>query len=284
MITPFDENEEVDGGALREHTDWLISQGAHALFPNSCTGEAPKLTVDEKKRVMDIVIDQAKGEVPVIPGVGDIATKRTIELMRYAKDAGANAGVVMVPFYWKYPSEIILDHYRTITDKVDLPIVLYDNPETNNPFSPELISRILKETSNVIAIKDSSFDMVRLNKEIQMFGDKIAVIQGIEQLLLPSLVMGAAGGIPGIGNVCAHFMVDMYNNFVNGRMKEAVQMQTKLLMLWNATETYGYESFIKEAVAQLGHPVGQPRAPSRYLDTNEKAQVRQILIEFGLLE
>jgi len=282
MVTPFDKDEEVDEKAARGLTDWLIEEGVHAIFPNGSTGEMPKLKIDERKRMIDLVVDQTNGRVPVIAGTGDAATKHAVELMRYAKDAGADAAVAMVPFFWRYTPEVIMDHYKTISESVDLPVVLYDNPATNNILSAELVAKIVDEVPSVVALKDSSFDMVKLSKEIHSVGDRIAIIQGIEQLLVPSLLIRASGGIPGIGNFCARFMVDMYNKFVNGQLQEAAQMQAKLFALCNATERYGFEEFIKEALALLGHPVGQVRKPSRTLSPEERDEIRRILTQFGL--
>lgn len=282
MVTPFDKSEEIDEKTVRGLTDWLIEQGVHGIFPNGSTGEMPKLKIDERKRMIDLVVDQVNGRVPVIAGVGDTATKHTVELMKYAKDAGADAAVAMVPFFWRYRPEVILDHYRTISVSVDLPVVLYDNPDSNNILSPDMVARIVDEVPNVIAVKDSSFDMVKLSKEIHSVGDTIAVIQGIEQLLVPSLLIGASAGIPGIGNFCARFMVDMYNKFTNGQVQEAAQTQAKLLVLCNATERYGFEEFIKEALALLGHPVGAVRKPSLTHSPKERDEIKRILTEFGL--
>ena len=252
MITPFNSDESLDEEALRSLTEYLIENGVHGLFPNSSVGEKAKLSKDEMKRVMSIVVDQANGRIPVTPGTGDVSTRSTIELTRYAKDVGADAAVVIEPYYYRPTSDAIYEHYKSISESVDIPLVIYDAPVfTGYSLSTDLILR-LAEIENIIAMKDSTKDMVRFLTLLDSVGEKISLLQGITKLFLPSLFMGSPGGFVGGGNVIPRLTVELYDSFQKGDYKKAIQLNKQLLAVFSTCEKYGtFPSGFKAAMEIL---------------------------------
>jgi 4-hydroxy-tetrahydrodipicolinate synthase len=283
MLTPFKDNEKLDEESIREYTRWLIESGVHGLFPNSSMGEAPKLLLNERKKIINIVVDEANGKVPVCAGTGEISTKATLELTKYAKDVGADAAVIVEPYYFHPSKEALLDHYRTISEKVDIPIIVYDIPEaTGYSLSPELVTE-LTEISNVKAIKNSSCDMIKFIREVRLVGDKISVLQGAESLFVASLVMGGAGGILGIASACPRFTVEIYDEFIKGNIKKAVDMQMKLDCLVNEFEKYNYIQAVKQSINLQGIRFGGIRKPDLPLKEKQKEDIKRVLLQLDFL-
>jgi 4-hydroxy-tetrahydrodipicolinate synthase len=280
MLTPFKTNEELDEGALRRYTRWLIENGVHGLFPNSSMGEFPKLSVEERKRVMDIVVDEANGKVPVLPGTGDVSTRTTMSLTKHAKDAGADAAIIVTPYYCHPSEDALYNHYKSISDELDFPIAVYDIPEaTGYSVRPELVAR-LAEIKNVVAIKDSSCDMTKFIRELQLVGGKVAVLQGSEYLFVPSLIMGAPGGILGIASACPSFTVQIYETFVKGNVKKAVEMQMKLVRLLDQFAEYDFITAVMQAVRIRGISLGNVRRPGSLATKEQETKVRETLSKF----
>ena len=281
MLTPFKDNEEIDEKALRQLTNWLIDNGVHGLFPNSSMGEFAKLFIEERKRVIDIVVDETNGRVPVLPGTGDVSTKIVMDMTKYAKDAGVDAVVVVSPYYGKPMEEALFNHYKFINDNIDIPIVVYDIPTcTGYSIKPELAAR-LADLDNVIAFKDSSGDMNKVLWTIQYVGDKISILQGFETLFVPTLLMGAQGGILGTANWCPRFMVDMYDTFKRGEIKEAAEMQKKLLQAIYILRKNNLSA--KQAAGLQGISLGRSRKPSLPPKVGHEEDVRKSLIKLGVL-
>jgi len=284
MVTPFKADEELDEEALRRFTGWLIENGVHGLFPNSSMGEFPKLSIDERKRVIDIVVDEANGRVPVLPGTGDASTKLVLELTKHAKDAGADAAVVVEPYYFKPSEEALFDHYKTINDKIEIPLVVYDIPScTGYQIQPEMAAR-LADLQNVVAFKDSSGDMVKFLREIQLAGEKISLLQGIEHLLVSSLLMDAAGGILGIANACPRFVATIYETFKKGEIKEAADMQKRLNATLEVLEKFDYVLAVKQAVGLQGIQLGRVRKPGLPSERGQVETVRDCLVKLGVMK
>lgn len=283
MVTPFKADEELDEVALRRFTRWLIDNGVHGLFPNSSMGEFSKLSIEERKKVIDVVVDEADGKVPVLPGTGDVSTKLAMEMTKYAKDAGADAAVVVEPYYFKPSEEALFNHYETINEKVGIPLIVYDIPSaTGYHIRPELVTR-LADLENVVAFKDSSGDMVKFLREILLAGDKIAILQGFEHLFVPSLLMGAPGGILGIANACPRFIVDIYETFKKGEIKEAAEMQKRLIETLEVFGKYDYILAVKQAVGLQGISLGGVRKPSLPSEEGQEEEVRESLVKLGAI-
>jgi len=284
MVTPFDENERIDENSLRNLVDWLVEGGVPFLFPCGSAGEAPTLTMEERKRVIDTVVDQANGKARVLPGTGAVSTKETLELTKHAKDSGADGAIIVTPYYFHPSHAALTRHYKTISDKVGLPIYVYDVPGATGYSLPPKFVAELAHIDNIVGIKDSSGDLLKVLQEIQMIGDKIAIFEGAEYHIVSALSAGADGFVTGLGNICPKFMVEFYNACKNGDFDQAVQMQLKLESLLGAVLDLWDYSSLKEGLNLQGIQVGNLRSPSLPMSVEQKAKFRKTLVEFGLLK
>lgn len=275
IVTPFDEDEEVDEEVLRKLTDWLIDEGVHGLFPCGSCGEAAKLMTEERKRVVKTVVEQANGRVPILAGTGTPSTKETIELTKFAEDVGADAAVVVQPYYFQPSEKMLFEHYRIVSESVHIPIIVYSIPQcTGYTLSVELVSR-LAEIEGIIALKDSSGDISAFMQMIDTVGDKIDFFQGKDSLFVPSLIIGAKGGVLGIANLYPRYMVEAYEKFAKGQVREAMEMQMKIVpLLYKLTS-------LKDAMNMTGIQAGKKRKPALSLTYSEKMQLKKLLTSFG---
>lgn len=285
MLTPFEDNGDLNVDSLRMLTDWLIEQEVHGLFPISSIGEAAKLSMEEKKTIIKIVVDAANGRVPVIPGTGFPDDRRTLQLTKYAHDSGADAALIVEPYYQKPSAEALYNYYKAINDAVkDFPLILYNVPPfAGYELTPELVAKCA-DLENVVAIKDSGGDMSKFNFMLHLAGKKIAVLQGIDILFLPSLTIGSPGGMIGGANVAARLEVEIYNAFVQGKLEKAKEVHDKLLPLWYVLSGYGkFPVPFKEAVTMMGIPMGPARKPAEPLKYGQRKKLEDILKECELL-
>jgi 4-hydroxy-tetrahydrodipicolinate synthase len=286
MLTPFKENGDLNTVALRMLTDWLIGQGIRGLFPVSSIGEAAKLSMDEKKNIIKTVVDVTNGRVLVVPGTGFPDERRTVQLTKYAKDVGADAALIVEPYYQKPSAEALYDYYKAINDSVnDFPLVLYNIPSfAGYELTPELVAKCA-DLENVVGIKDSGGDISKFNFMLHLAGDRIAVLQGIDVLFLPSLAIGSPGAMIGGGNVAAKPEVQMYNAFIDGNLEKARSIHERLVRLWLVLGGYGtFPVSYKEAVTMLGIPMGPARKPAEPLTDDQRKKMKDTLIQVGLLQ
>ena len=230
IVTPFREDERLNLEAAKHLTEWLIEQGVHGLLIAGSLGEAAKMSLNERKKLLDAVLDAAKSKVSIFLGTGFPDTKRTIELTLYAKDAGATGAVIIPPYYQKPSDNALYEHYKLINDSVkDYPILLYDIPIfACYSLSLNLIRKVAA-LENIIGLKDSSGNMSRFIQLLNTLGDKIAILQGYDILQIPSLILGSPGGVLGAGNVIAKFEVEIYNEFIKGNIDRAKKIFKKIL-------------------------------------------------------
>ena len=286
MLTPMKENEDIDLDGAKILVEWLIEKGVHGIFPVSNVGEAGKLSMEERKTLIKIVVDSVNGRVPVIAGVGFPDARRTIELLKYAMDVGADAALITPPYGCLKPSDQALyNYYKTINDAVDeFPLILYNIPAiVHYELSPELVARCA-DLNNVVAIKDSGGDIKKLTFMCRLAGDKIKIFTGLDILFLPSLVVGAVGGFLGGGNFAADIEVNLYNAFLNGDLKRAIELHQKIVTFWMGIMEIGkLISSLKLATSLVGVPVGPERKPAETLTENEVQRIKTALKQVGLI-
>ncbi len=278
-ITPFDRNGEVDWKALRKLVEFWIEGELAGLVPCGSNGEAPHLLREERRRVIETVVDAVNGRVPVIAGTGAISTKETIQLTKDAEDVGADAALVVTPFYFKYSARELHTHYSSIIEAVNIPIILYNVPKfTGFSMEPELVYKLVSEYSNIIGIKDSSGSLSQISELIRLVGDKIAVLAGTADVVLPTLMLGGKGAIIAVANVEPKLCNRLYKAFKNGKFKEAAKLQRKVSYLNEVlVRRYNQISAIKEALNMKGLPAGYPRKPALPLENSEKEKIKELL-------
>lgn len=282
-ITPFKQNSEVDEEALRQCVNFWIENKVEGLVPCGSNGEAPYMDRADRSKVIRIVVDQSNGKVPVIAGTGSLSSEETVCLTKDAKDAGADAALVITPFYYRLSEAELFEHYRKIVESVDIPIILYNVPKfTGFNLEPRVAARLAK-LQNVVGIKDSSGSIGQIAEIIRLVGDKISVLAGTGDLIYPTLMLGGRGAIVAVANAAPLQCSEIYEAFIKGEYEKARDLQLRLLPLNDAlTRKYGVVA-CKEALAMMGKPTGFPRRPLLSLNEESRADIRRALADLSLI-
>lgn len=267
IVTPMNDDETINLDELRRQVDRQVEAGIHGIFPFGTNGEGYILTGEEKKLVLETVIDEVAGRVPVYAGTGCISTKETIEQSKMAEAAGADILSVITPSFAKASQHELIAHYTAVAEAVpNMPIVLYNIPmRTGNALEPQTVVE-LAQIDNIVGAKDSSGDWDNLSAYIELTKDMdFGVLSGNDALILKALKAGAKGAIAGCANVYPKNMVGIYENWAKGDMEAAEACQEAVAPL-RACFKYGNpNTVVKTAVNLLGYPVGKCRAPFNYL-------------------
>lgn len=263
IVTPMNEDESVNEQELRNQVNRQIGGGVHGLFPFGTNGEGYILNEKEKEQVLSVVIDETKGRVPVYAGTGCISTKDTIRQSLMAKALGADVLSIITPSFAAASQNELYEHYKTVAEAVDMPIVLYNIPaRTGNALAPATVAKLSK-IENIVGAKDSSgnFDnMLQYIEQTRDSGD-FAVLSGNDSLILWNLLAGGTGGIAGCANVFPEVMASIYDLFIAGDLEQARKAQDSIRS-FRACFKYGNpNTIVKTAVNLLGYPVGKCRAP-----------------------
>lgn len=284
MLTPFLRDGGLDEETLRTFSDRLIEGGVHGLFPSSSIGEAAAMSPEERERSIEVVLDQAGGRVPVLPGTGSSDLPTTLRLTRFAEEVGAQGAVVVTTYYLKPDQRGMVDYFNRVAREVDIPVVLYHIPmATGVEMSAETVASIA-ENDNVVGLKDSSADMIRLSRIRALTGEDFAVFQGLDPLLLPSLEVGCQGGMVATPNLVPGIAVDLYNAFQKGDHQEARRLHERVVPLFHACMSHGvFPAGFKAASRMLGLDLGGPRPAIRPLDREERYSLEGRLSDQGFL-
>ena len=264
IITPMNEDETVNTAELRNQVNRQIDAGVHGLFAFGTNGEGYILIGAEKQMVLETVIEEAAGRVPVYAGTGCISTKETIEQCKMAQAAGADVLSVITPSFAAASQEELYQHYKAIAVAVDMPIVLYNIPaRTGNALAPATVGR-LAQIENIIGAKDSSGSFTNILSYLDA-GKKadgnFSMLSGNDQLIIWTLTAGGVGGIAGCANVYPHTMASIYDLFAEGKIEEAKAANSSIAS-FRACFQYGNpNTIVKTAVSLLGYIVGKCRAP-----------------------
>lgn len=279
MVTPFTADHRVDEPATRALVNSLIDGGVHGLIPTGSTGEFPTMTMDERKQVLELTLEAAKGRVPVIPHTGAVATREVVALSRHARQAGAQGVMIVPPYYEPLSEEDVRTHYATVAEAVDLPIMLYNIPSCSGfAFRPEFVLRLNAEIPSIQSVKDSTGDARALQEMLVACGQQITVFNGWDTLSLFGLVAGAAGCVWGAANVIPRECVALYELVVRKRdLAGATDLWTRMLPANAFFEREGYVSAVKAGANLSGRPAGDPRPPLRRLSDAKRQELQQLL-------
>ena len=288
MVTPFDDRGGVDLEATEAVVERFIEAGVDGISPLGSTGEFSHLTGDERKRFAKEVVRIVGGRVPLVVGVGAAGTKEIVELARHAEGVGADAVLVVSPFYWKVGEEALFRHFAAVAESVNIPILVYNLPMlTGIDLSPSLIARIAAECPNVVGLKDTVteyFHTVGVLREVKRVRPDFSVLAGWEDLILPSLLAGADGSICAFANVAPELFAELVRSAQRGDLGKAAQLHRRVLSLL----TLGAYSdppigAIKLAMQKLGVPIS-PAVRGPALPATEEQAIETVLKDVGLLE
>jgi 4-hydroxy-tetrahydrodipicolinate synthase len=283
LITPMRSDGSVDEKAYADFVDWQIKEGTDAVVPVGTTGESPTLSHDEHKRVVEIAIEVAKGRVPVIAGAGSNCTEEAIDLARHAKMAGANATLVVTPYYNKPTQEGMYLHFMAIADAVDLPLIIYNIPPRSVvDMSVETMARLAKH-KNIIGVKDATANLVRPLHTKRSCGDDFCQLSGEDHTAISFLAAGGDGCISVTANVAPRLCAAMQDAWQEGRVKDAMAIQNRLVPLHDALFAETSPGPVKFAASLLGKTSEHCRLPLAPLMEGTRAKVRAAMTDVGLL-
>lgn len=281
LVTPFS-NGKLDEVALRKHIDFQIEQGIDGVVPCGTTGEASTLTHDEHIEVVRITVEHVNGRVPVVAGSGSNSTKEALELTRRVKEVGADASLMITPYYNKPTQEGLYQHFSVIAGEIDIPIVLYNVPgRTGVNMLPETVARLAK-LPNIVGLKDATADLIQASYTLQVVPDDFILLSGEDALVYPLLTIGGSGVISVTSNIAPAEMAGMCRSYLDGDIKAAVELHHRLLPLCDSMFVETNPIPIKGALAMMGRINNEFRLPLVPLTDAGAAKVRSSLEKFGI--
>ncbi len=286
LVTPFTYDQRgIDEEKLRFLVNHCIEQGVHGVVACGTTGEFSSLTVEERKRVVKIVVEEANGRVPVIAQTGATTTQQAIELTKHAKDNGAQAALIVTPYYLKTRDRSLYDYYATITAAVDLPIILYNIPQcTGNALSWQLVED-LAQLPNIVGLKDSSGQLSNALSVLEKVRDKVSVLWGNDETVVPALAAGCSGAILASANLIPNLWLHIYHHVSLGEVPKALELQLKIQNLLRILSAGGVVA-VKEALNMTRATVGVARKPLAVggeLTYESRSELRMELEHLGIV-
>jgi 4-hydroxy-tetrahydrodipicolinate synthase len=283
MLTPFTDDGSINEEELRRIVDFLIESGVHGLFPISSVGEFIHMSREEKIRMMEITIDQNRGRVRITPGVGSSHPAESILLAQKAKELGADGVVVAPPYFFQLSQENIEKYFETISDAVDLPMILYNIPLFTQPLSYEVVKR-LSRRQNIVAMKDSSGSMVdflHFMDNVQSIGEDICILTGREETMFPCLMVGGKGSMTGTAGILPEIMIGIYEAWQKEDYKRARKLQFSILPAVRAMFSLPFPLGFKVALEIRGFNMGPPKQPLSDIERPKfdtaRAEIEKIL-------
>ena len=285
IITPFTEDGKFNEPVFRQMINFLINEGVHGIFPLGTTGEFYAFTNEEAGHILRVAVDEARGRVPVYAGANHITTRGVIELIKIAEEAGCDAVSVLTPMFISQTQEEIYKYYAEIAASTKLPIIIYNNkPKTNVTVEPETVAK-LALIDNIVGIKDSTGDFTNTEEYLRLTrdNDNFSVLLGRDTLIYAGLCYGATGAIASCANIAPRIAADIYDKYVAGDLKGALEAQYKLAPLRIASNMGTFPSVIKEGLVMRGYEVGKCLDPISDLHPDQKEKLRVVLQELELI-
>lgn len=282
IVTPF-KSGEVDEDTFRELIEFQIEGGTAAIVPCGTTGESATLSIEEHNRVIDITVEAVNKRVPVIAGTGGNSTQEAIELTKHAKEAGADASLQVTPYYNKPTQAGLYAHYKAIAREISFPQVLYNVPgRTSVNLLPQTVAR-LAELSEVVAIKEASGDIAQMASVVQMAGDKITLLSGDDNLILPVLAIGGKGVVSVVANIVPKHTADVVKAWEDGDVEKAAELYYKLLPLCQAMFFETNPVPVKTSLALMGKITEGLRLPLVPMSETNLEKLKSVLKDYSLI-
>ena len=285
MVTPFDENLDLDLKQARALARRLVENGADALIINGTTGESPTVFYPQKMKLFEAVVSEIDGEVPVIANVGDKCTADTVDFARDVQKLGVDGFMLVVPYYNKPPQEGLYQHFKTIAGSIDLPCILYNIPgRCVINMTAETTLRLANEVDNIVAIKEASGNLEQVAAILAGAPEGLEVYSGDDALTYDIMKLGGAGVISTIGNVAPDRMKEIVDLCAAGDFEAATKANEALLPLMNELFITSNPIMVKEALNLLGFPVGGVRLPLVNATAEQSAELAEVMRQVGVLK
>jgi len=284
MVTPFDEKGEIDEDGLRENVRFQIENGIHGLLPVGTTGECATLSYEEHNRVVEIVVDAAKGKVPVLAGTGSNSTWEALMLTKHAKEIGADGALLVVPYYNKPTQRGLYAHFRKIAEEVDLPQVIYNIPSrTGVNLLPETMGKLAK-LKNIVGVKEATGDMKQVKRIIELTkGQDFVVTSGNDSDTLAIMKLGGVGVISVASNLVPRKVAGLVESFRSGDVKTAEKINEELAPLFKALFIETNPGPVKTAMNWMGLAAGGLRLPLVEMEPENQEKLRRVLTDMKLV-
>lgn len=283
LVTPFRDGQ-LDETALADLIDWQIASGSHGISVTGTTGEPSALTAAERERVIRVAVEAVGKRVPFVAGTGSNNFDETLRLTRFAQEAGADAVLVVTPYYNRPSQEGLYRHFKAVADAVEVPVILYNIPgRTAVNLEIDTVSRLRENCKNVVGIKEANKDFEHVNRLLGRLGRDFLVYSGIELLCFPVLAIGGAGYVSTTGNVLPREVAQLYDLAAAGRWLEAQDLHYYLMPLNDAMFIEINPVPAKTALGMLGKIRPEVRLPLAPLSPENEAKLRAVLVKYGLV-
>lgn len=282
LPTPFTPRNELDEEGLKSNVRFLIENGVHVLAPATTTGEFWALSDSEYVRLVELVVSEAKGRIPVIAGVGSNNTLLAMRFAKVAKDLGADGIFVVPPYYNRPTQEGLYQHFKAVLDAVDIPTIIYNEPlRAAVNMSVDVTCRLFKEYSNIIGLKEA--DSAQIHREVAQTDGKLPIFV-VDLTFLPSLAIGATGVVSVAANIVPKQMVNLYNHFQQNKIEEARRLHYFLLPLFEGGVLFSETNPgpLKEAMNFMGLAAGLPRLPLVRMCEENRKRLLVVLNQLGI--
>ena len=284
IITPMKENEEVNYDKLEELINMQIDAGTDAIIIVGTTGEGSTLSMEEHRYTIKKAVEFVRGRIPVVAGTGSNCTKTAIQLTKEAQEDGADAALIVTPYYNKSTQEGLYRHYAMIADETSLPIIMYNVPgRTGTNLLPETVAKLIKDKENIVGVKDATANMAQSSKMMYLTDGKMDLYSGEDGLVVPLLSIGAIGVISVVSNVLPKEVHDMCQAWLDGETEKASVMQRHLIPMVDALFCEVNPIPVKNAMNMMGHQVGPLRAPLYDLSEEHREYMKGVLKDYGLI-
>jgi len=283
LITPMQPDGAVDAKRFQDFVEWQISEGTQGLIPVGTTGESPTLDHDEHKRVVELCIEAARGRVPVIAGTGSNSTHEAIDLTAHARKAGADAALIVCPYYNRPTQEGLYQHFKAIVDAVDLPVIIYNIPGRSAvDMSAETMGRLAR-LPNIVGVKDATANLARPLHTTRACGSDFIQLSGEDHTAVAFLAAGGVGCISVTANVAPRLCAEMHGAWMAGDTRKAMAIQERLLPLHDAMFCETSPGPVKYAASLLGKCDATARLPLAPIAESSRARVKAAMTEVGLI-
>jgi 4-hydroxy-tetrahydrodipicolinate synthase len=288
MVTPFTPDDQVDESGMRENINYLLERGVNGLLAAGTTGESATITHQEQKKMMEILVDEAKGKVAAVAGAGSNSSKEALDLVKFAEDVGADYALVITPYYNKPQPHGLYEHYKMLNESTNIPIIVYNVPSrTGTDIDVETISKVA-QLDNIVGIKEANPDLDKVSQTIQRISqlgleNDFQIISGNDNLTLPMISQGCVGVISVVANVDPARMSQMVNKALKEDFAGAKVLHYKLYNLMKVLFIESNPVPAKTALNMMGRPAGHVRMPLAAMKEESQKTLKKVLLELQLI-
>ena len=283
IVTPF-KNGKIDEKSLEDLIEFQIENGTHGIVPCGTTGESPTLSHEEHEYVVELTVKTVKKRVPVVAGTGSNSTQEAIRLTKFAEKIGADAALLVVPYYNKPTQEGLYIHFKQIASEVKIPIILYNIPGRSGVnLNPETIARLARDCKNIIGVKEASGSVQQASKILYLCGTDFILLSGEDALNFPLLAIGGRGFITVTANVAPRDVAELYNSYARGEFNYARELHYKLFPLNEALFLETNPIPVKMALSVMGKVRDEFRLPLCSMSPGNLEKLKTALKEYGLI-